>query len=1209
MDTDLQAPIVYIPMDRRQALAWQVSLLGQTWGAALFADISGFTPLTEALTRSLGPRRGAEELTRQLNRVYDALIAEVSRYGGSVIGFAGDAITCWFADHPLGVAQPTAPAGSRSAQPNVARASLRATACALAMQQTMAQFQTVEIAAGETVALAMKAAVASGSARRLLVGDPAVQLIDALAGETVARMVAAEHLANRGEVVVDAPTIAGLGALGRVTAWRTDPETEERFAVVRSLTASVAPAPWPALPLSALTEQQVRPWVLPAVYERLREGLGEFLLELRPAVPLFLRFEGIDYDHDPAAEIKLHGFIRWVQDVLTRYNGSLLQLIIGDKGSYLCIIFGAPIAHEDDPRRAVLAALELREPPEELRFIPPVQIGISQGTVRAGAYGGTTRRTYGALGDEVNLAARLMQHAAPGEVLVSKRVQSAIGDAFTWEALPAVRVKGKSEPVPVARVVGLGQMQTAESAAYAGDMIGREAELAQMVKFLQPVQSGRFGGMLYVYGEAGVGKSRLVYELRRRTTIAGPAAPQWFTCPAEQILRQSLHPFRHFLREYFNQSTDNPESENKIRFERTLDRLVAHVQLAANVPPALVTEVTRELARTRSMLGALVDLRWEGSLYERLEPKLRFENTLAAFRTLIQAESLRQPVILHVEDAHWLDEDSCELLSVLTRGAGVYPFAVLLSGRYRDDGSRFAVAVEPDVPTHAIDLCDLPRQDVRALAARMLGAPIADDLADFLIEKTNGNPLFVEQLALDMRERGVIRLGGEDSAWRVESDRLEMEEVPVSINAVLIARLDRLAAQVKAVVQTAAVLGREFEVQVLSQMLRDDAELPVKVQQAEVEMIWLALSDLRYLFRHTLMRDAAYDMQLQARLRELHALAGWAIELVYAADLGPHCADLAYHYRQAEDFEQAFLYARLAGEYAAARFANQQAIAHLNQALESAAHLDPANTARQRQEIYLALGELLTTTGQYDQAQGHLNDALALAVAREDRDGQARACRWQARAHELRGEYAPALDWIQRGVDALDGQETAEAAELLLIAGLIHSRQGDYDNALRRCRNALHIAEQLREMATLARAYNLFGHIARLRGEHSKAVGNFQRSLDLYQQIGDIRGQALAYNQIANAFSDLGQWREAEHHYRQAREIFEQIGDVYNRAFVDNNLGEIARTQGRLDEALAFYQAGLRSVEQIGGSLWVLGGFHNNLGATYIRRGEIDAAR
>ena len=231
---------VYIPTDRRQALARGDSLPDWTNGAALFADISGFTPLTEALVRTLGPRLGAEELTRQLNRVYDALIAEVDRYGGSVIGFAGDAITCWFADQDLtGFTEPV-----RSISFG---ASLRATACALAMQQAMEQFGVVELSFGETVSLAMKAAVASGPARRLLVGDPSIQLMDALAGETLARMAAGEHLANRGEVLVDARTVERLGELGRVLEWRTDAETGTRFAVVGGLASPVEPAPWHTL--------------------------------------------------------------------------------------------------------------------------------------------------------------------------------------------------------------------------------------------------------------------------------------------------------------------------------------------------------------------------------------------------------------------------------------------------------------------------------------------------------------------------------------------------------------------------------------------------------------------------------------------------------------------------------------------------------------------------------------------------------------------------------------------------------------------------------------------------------------------------------------------------------------------------------------------------------------------------------------------------
>jgi predicted ATPase/class 3 adenylate cyclase len=1204
------AASVYIPMDRRQALVRGSSLPDRTTGAALFADISGFTPLTEALTRTLGPKDGAEELTHQLNQVYDALIAQVDQYGGSVIGFAGDAITCWFTGQAQGCEN----------EEKERSASLRATACALAMHQAMEQFSEVALASGETVSLAMKAAVASGSACRFLVGDPDIQLIDALAGETVVRMAAAEHLAGRGEVVVDAQTAACLGKQMQVVEWRTEAETSDRFAIVDKLMSPAEPVGWPPLAPQALHEDQIRPWLLPDVYERLREGLGEILLELKPGVTLFLRFEGIDYDCDEAAEAKLDAYIRWVQRVLTQYGGSLLQLIIGDKGSYLYAAFGAPIAHEDDARRAVIAALELRTPPADMGFIHPVQIGISQGMMRAGAYGGTTRRTYGVLSDEVNLAARLMQRAAPGEVLVSKRVQKAVSEAFTWEILPSIQVKGKSEPIPVARLVGVGKAQVrAGSTVYTGMLVGREAELAQLVQFPQPLFEGKFAGMVYVYGEAGVGKSRLVYELRQLFTnvalfvldlgtqaeignhiSSNQATIEWLTCPAEQILRQSLNPFKYFLREYFDQYTDSSEEENKVRFDEILDMLIADLQRPGFQKRS--DEIVRELERTRSVLGALVDLHWEESLYEQLEPKLRFENTLTAFKMLIMAESLRRPVILHVEDAHWLDADSQELLKVLTRNVETYPFAVLLTGRYQDDGSRFEVSVGEDVPRQAIDLNELPPADIQALAQQTLEGAIDGELAAFLMEKTNGNPLFVEQLVQDMRERALIRV--ENGEWRVE--RAGIEEVPASINAVMIARLDRLTARIKATVQTAAVLGCKFEVQVLSRVLRGDTQLAQRIKQAEAEMIWSALSELRYIFRHTLMRDAAYEMQLRAHLQRLHALAGEAIEQVYGSDLGPHYADLAYHWGRTEDTAREFHYAKLAGEHAAAQFANQEAIEHFNQALRSVAHLDKAT--ERRQGIHTAMGELLTTIGQYDQAQEHLEQALALAVECGDDDAQAHACHLLALTYENRGEYPPALDWVQQGLTIVGKRETAERAELSLTAGLIHTRQGDYDNALDQCTSALNLAERLNEATTLARAYNLWGHITRLMGQSGIAIEYFQRALSLYQRIGDIRGQALAHNQIAIACLYTGRLQEAERQGRLAREIFSQIGDMYNLLFVNNNLGEVLLKQGNLDGALTSYQEGLHTLENIGGSAYVLGALHNNLGATYICRGEIDAA-
>ena len=216
----------YIPADRRQALGRNTPLPDRTQGAALFADISGFTPLTEALSRTFGPRRGAEELTGHLNRVYDAIIAEVDRFGGSVIAFAGDAITCWF-DGDDG---------------------LKATASALAMQATMAPFSKVKLPGDGTVGLAVKAALASGSARRFVVGRPEIQVIDVAAGETLARMAAAGHAAHRGEVVLDSRTADLLGESIVIADWRADAATAERVAIVAALQAPVPTVHWPDEP-------------------------------------------------------------------------------------------------------------------------------------------------------------------------------------------------------------------------------------------------------------------------------------------------------------------------------------------------------------------------------------------------------------------------------------------------------------------------------------------------------------------------------------------------------------------------------------------------------------------------------------------------------------------------------------------------------------------------------------------------------------------------------------------------------------------------------------------------------------------------------------------------------------------------------------------------------------------------------------------------
>jgi class 3 adenylate cyclase/FixJ family two-component response regulator len=488
MKRALSEPVsIYLPMDRRQALAQDRELPETTSGAALFADISGFTPLTATLEAALGRQRGAEELTRQLEQVYSALIAEVHNYGGSVIGFSGDAITCWLDSDD----------GSRGV------------ACALALQRAVQDAAVVLTAPEAQPGIAIKVTVAAGTARRFLVGSPDIQRVEVIAGRPLEEVALAEHHAAPGEVLIPAGLAEQLAGTVSTHGWREDPQSGMVLAVVAGLLAEVAPRPWPDLPEMALDEARCRPWLYPSIYELVRSSRKAFLAELRPATAFFLRFKGIDFEGDPQAGDRLDQFICRVQTAILRHEGTFIQLTIGDKGSYLSAVFGAPAAHPDDPARAVRAALELSQLPTELDFIEQVQIGIASGPMRTGAYGSPAQRTYGLMGDKVNLAARLMEAAAPTGILSDETVAWAVQGEITMEALAPIQVKGKREPVAVYHPQGEGRRPAARRRV---PLIGRGAEWDLLQRSLADLQNGRSGALL-VHGEAGMGKTRLLEEL------------------------------------------------------------------------------------------------------------------------------------------------------------------------------------------------------------------------------------------------------------------------------------------------------------------------------------------------------------------------------------------------------------------------------------------------------------------------------------------------------------------------------------------------------------------------------------------------------------------------------------------------------------------------------------------------------------------------
>src|SRR5919199_624384 len=893
----MERPEAYIPIDRRLAIARGEELPDRSEGAALFADISGFTPLTEALVRALGPQRGAEELPRQLNLIYDALIAEVDRYRGSVIGFSGDAITCWF-DGDTG---------------------LRATACALQMQQAMEQFAAVPIPDGSTATLAIKVAVATGPVRRFLAGDPEIQTIDVLAGATLDRLAGAEHHASKGEVVLAMQDGSALCDEVSVVEWRADEETGQRLAVVDALAAPVAPAPWPRLSPDALHDEQVDPWLLPPVSERLRSGLGEFLTELRPAVALFLRFGGIDYDADAEAGAKLDSYIRWVQGILVHYGGFLIQLTVGDKGSYLYAAFGAPLAHGDDAIRAITAALELRVPPPELNFIQNVQIGVSQGRMRTGAYGGVTRRTYGVLGDHVNLAARLMQNAPPGEVLVSAAAHKPAAEAFTWESLPPLRVKGKSEPVNVFRVVGTKDRHAVrlQEPRYGIPMVGRQAELVLFEQKLAEVLAGQ-GRIVAITAEAGMGKSRLLAELIRlasaqQLTVYGGECQSYGT-------HNSYLVWESIWQAFF-------DLDGTASLDEQVQRLEA--QLAA-IDPALVARLP--------LLGVALNLPIpDNDLTRSLDAKLRKASLEALLVDCVRARAQAGPLMFVLEDCHWLDPLSHDLLEAIGRAIADLPALIAIAFRPPEHEQLEAPRVTQLPYCTVVPLTDFTPEEAAQLIGLKLaqlgdsGAELPAAFVERITQRAQGNPFYIEELLNYLRDLEI------DPA---DERALERLDLPTSLHSLILSRIDQLGEHQKITLKVASIIGRLFQFAWLWGVHPQLGEPPrVRADLDALSRIDLTPLDqpepeLTYLFKHIVTREVAYESLPYATRSVLHGQLGAFVERQYAQTLDQYVDLLAYHYDLSQNEPKKREYLRKAGEAAQKAYANDAAIDYYSRLLK-----------------------------------------------------------------------------------------------------------------------------------------------------------------------------------------------------------------------------------------------------------------------------------
>jgi len=900
----MEALSVYIPVDRRIALNKGEELPDRTEGAVLFADISGFTALTEVLVQKLGPQRGAEELTQQLNSIYETLINQIHRYLGSVVSFSGDAITCWF-DGDDG---------------------RRATTCALAMQKAMAPLKEVKTAVETTVSFSIKASVTAGPSRRFLVGDPRVRFIEALAGKLLDRVATAEKLAGQGEVLVGAEIIKNLHAEENVIEWRTGKDGEQ-YAVIASLKDPAPETPWENIPV--ISSEQSREWLLPAIYERLIQGGGEFLAELRPVAALFLKFTGINYDDDNANSL-LDAYIRWVQGVLARYEGNLLELTIGDKGSNLYITFGALQAHEDDAARAAGAALELLNIPAELKYINPPQIGISLGQMRTGSYGSQTRRSYAAQGSQVNVANRLMSKAESGQILTTQVVADTASRKYKFEYLDTFPLKGVSQPVPVFALRGQLQQQAAMETLHKhaqSTMVGRQKEREFLANQMDALRNREEIPLIFIQGEAGIGKSRLVADL---VEVAEENGISYWVGVGDAIEKSTPYlAWRPIFARYFG--LDGLSENARVdEYEEVHQQFMARL---AEVDPSLVPMAP--------LLNIVLPIEIPDNEHTiSLSGDVRANQTHDLCITLLKHATAKKPHVLVMEDAHWFDSASWTLLRLISRDVPSLLVVIVMRPVHESAPPDLVrMLASPNIAKLSLDT--LSPEEIETLICYRLGVnSLPQEVARFIRNRAEGHPFFSEELAYALRDRGLIFVSDGICQLAAEAVDLNKLDFPDTIEGVIISRIDKLPTQEQLLLKVASVIGRIFALRILSDIYpieSDKSKLPEYLshtQNLDITPQETPEPDLAYIFKHIITQEVTYNLLLFAQRRELHQIVAQWFERTRADDLHSFYSLLVHHWQMAENSSKTIEYLGKAGEQAASLGANQEAINFLTRALE-----------------------------------------------------------------------------------------------------------------------------------------------------------------------------------------------------------------------------------------------------------------------------------
>ena len=1113
---------------------------GEMKAYTLFVDLSGFTALTEALMKDgIG---GAERLSLVLNEIFSPLVHLVYARGGFIPYFAGDAFCAIF------------PADKISDTSEFIRTAFMSRELFIRRGFTFENFS-----------IGIKSGISYGNVEWGITGDTYYSFY--FRGGAIDNSAICQMNATQQEIIFDESIMLKMkSARFDYTKVKTDfYRLEGNLSDYMELDA-ITPVAMPVV------KSDILRCFFPDEVATYEVG-GEF----RQVVSIFISFEGIsEYD-------ALNQFSTIVLNAVSGFSGYFKEIDFGDKGGMMVAFFGAPVSYENNAMRALECLLSIKTEVatnEQLRNLK-IRAGVTLGTAYTGLVGGEERCQYACVGNRVNLSARLATKAGWGEILVDEEVAKL--PHFSFEKKGDIKYKGILKKVPTWIITGV---IAHHSPVYDTQFIERKSEIEALFSFASKNLLPPQAGICYLFGEAGIGKSRLMYEFKKR--LQQTQDIKWILCQADQILKKPFNAFIYLLKNYFSINSVVGLAAKRVVFLEKFNEL-ATVLVDENSEQAEVFH--KELLRTKDVLAALVGLDDKDSLWSQLSAKGRYENTIQAIVNLILSETINQPLVIEIEDGHWLDTSSNAILGELVREMPNFPYVIFVTSRFDDDGTANTLIEGQQLASMGVEekiimLPAFPPEAIGSFAQKMLGGEINKAFYELLLRASNSNPFYLEQILKYFIESNLIHQ--EKGKWAIKDKSIQLS---TSINAILTARIDRLSSLVKETVKAAAVIGLEFEVPVLSAVMEEQQSflrqkrshpglLNDQIQKAEQVQIWRAMNELRYIFKHALLREAVYGMQLHTRLKQLHRLIAEAIERLYPKTIAQRYTDLAFHYENGGVKDKTIHYLKKAADYARENFQNNTALQQYNKLLEK---LEESGEADKITKILIRKGQVLLLVGKWEESKSAFQQALNEAELLDDKLLVARAYNNLGNLQILKGDYPEAHISLNRA--SLLFEELKDQKGIIKVFGYIgelNFRQGKYDDAKAYFEKSLQINEVLSEPLNLSNIVSNLGLTYMNKGEFDKGISVQEKQMELAQQWNDKKGLATLYTNTGIVLLEKGSYDEALKCFEQGLNLTEELGNRLLNSICIGSMGSVYQRQGKYKEAMEFFERDLEICEELG---------------------------